>query len=77
MQHSQEIEASISPIGLIEALEQLPSHELQALASRVGVDLDPSKRITLEAQLARGLVALPQEPSPPPQGSSRSDLESG
>ncbi len=59
------------PIGLIEVLDMLPETELKVLAERVGVRLDPRKRITLATQLARGLVALPVARDPsrlnPPQ----------
>lgn len=45
---------------LVDVLRALPAGELEALASRVGAELDPRKRIDEATQLARQLAGLPE-----------------
>lgn len=45
---------------LVDILRALPDGELQALISRLGVRIDPAKRIDGPSQVARVLVALPE-----------------
>lgn len=51
-------------VGLVESIESLSSDELYALAERFRISLDPSKRISMETQLARGLVILAHARNP-------------
>jgi hypothetical protein len=62
---------SRTPIRLAEILKALPSAELDSLVSRLGVRIDPAKRLDPPAQVARALVALPElrDPSRLPQPS--------
>ena len=48
-----------SPLRLTDVLGALPQAELDALISRLGVRIDPAKRLDVPAQVARALVALP------------------
>jgi hypothetical protein len=59
------------PLRLVEILKALPSAELESLVSRLGVRIDPAKRLDPPAQIARALVALPElrDPSRLPQAS--------
>ncbi|OJY29258.1 MAG: hypothetical protein BGO98_43555 [Myxococcales bacterium 68-20] len=58
------------PLRLVDILKALPKSELESLVSRLGVRIDPAKRLDPPAQVARALVALPElrDPSrlPPP-----------
>jgi hypothetical protein len=56
---------------LAEILRALPSGELAALIGRLGVRVDPAKRIDTPSQVARALVQLPdlRDPSRLPQAS--------
>jgi hypothetical protein len=45
---------------LTEILRALPASELDALISRLGVRIDPAKRIDVPSQVARALVSLPE-----------------
>jgi hypothetical protein len=59
-----------SPLRLTDVLGALPQAELDALIARLGVRIDPAKRLDVPAQVARALVQLPdlRDPSrlPPP-----------
>ena len=59
------------PLRLTEILSALPDAELHSLVSRLGVRIDPAKRLDPPAQVARALVALPElrEPARLPQAS--------
>jgi hypothetical protein len=59
------------PLRLVDILKALPSAELASLVARLGVRIDPAKRLDPPAQIARALVALPElrEPSRLPQPS--------
>jgi hypothetical protein len=59
------------PLRLTEILKALPPTELESLVSRLGVRIDPAKRLDPPAQVARALVALPElrEPNRMPQAS--------
>lgn len=48
-----------APYRLVDILRALPAGELDALVSRLGVRIDPAKRIDPPSQVARALVALP------------------
>jgi len=58
-------------LRLVDILKALPSRELDSLVSRLGVRIDPAKRLDPPAQIARALVALPElrDPSRLPQAS--------
>lgn len=58
-------------LALTEILKALPPTELESLVSRLGVRIDPAKRLDPPAQVARALVALPElrEPNRLPQAS--------
>src|SRR5579883_1727522 len=45
---------------LADILRALPQGELDGLISRLGIRIDPAKRIDVPAQVARALVALPE-----------------
>jgi hypothetical protein len=47
-------------LRLVEILKALPNTELDSLVSRLGVRIDPAKRLDPPAQIARALVALPE-----------------
>ncbi|HVJ91261.1 MAG TPA: hypothetical protein VM580_15765, partial [Labilithrix sp.] len=59
------------PLRLVDILKSLPGSELDSLVSRLGVRIDPAKRLDPPAQIARALVALPElrEPSRLPPAS--------
>jgi hypothetical protein len=59
------------PQRLVEILKALPNAELASLVSRLGVRIDPAKRLDPPAQIARALVALPElrDPARLPQAS--------
>ena len=59
------------PLRLVDILKALPGPELDSLVSRLGVRIDPAKRLDPPAQVARALVALPElrDPSRLPQAS--------
>lgn len=59
------------PLRLVDILQALPDTELTSLVSRLGVRIDPGKRLDPAAQIARALVALPElrDPSRLPQPS--------
>lgn len=59
------------PLRLVDILKALPDAELASLVSRLGVRIDPAKRLDPPAQIARALVALPElrDPSRLPQPS--------
>ncbi|MBX3262047.1 MAG: hypothetical protein KF782_20350 [Labilithrix sp.] len=48
------------PLRLVDILKALPKSELESLVSRLGVRIDPAKRLDPPAQIARALVALPE-----------------
>src|SRR5260221_6216294 len=58
------------PLGLTEVLRVLPERELELLVGRLGILIDPAKRIDVASQVARALVSLPDlrelSPFPPP-----------
>src|SRR5882724_9046576 len=56
---------------LIDILRALPSGELDSLVSRLGIRIDPAKRLDPPSQVARVLVGLPdlRDPSRLPQAS--------
>src|SRR5262245_14836096 len=56
---------------LPEILRALPPGELDALISRLGIRIDPGRRLDVAAQVARTLVALPEirDPARLPQPS--------
>lgn len=51
---------SRAPLRLTDILKALPPSELESLVSRLGVRIDPAKRLDPPAQVARALVALPE-----------------
>lgn len=59
------------PIRLVDILKALPEGELTSLVNRLGVRIDPAKRLDPPQQVARALVALPdiRDPSRLPQAS--------
>jgi hypothetical protein len=59
------------PLRVVEILKALPSAELDSLVARLGVRIDPAKRLDPPNQIARALVALPElrDPSRLPQAS--------
>lgn len=59
------------PLRLVDILKALPDAELHALVSRLGVRIDPAKRLDPPAQVARALVTLPEirDPGRLPQAS--------
>lgn len=48
------------PLRLVDILKALPAAELKSLVARLGVRIDPAKRLDPPAQVARALVALPE-----------------
>lgn len=50
---------NVPPLRLSDVLGALPQAELDALISRLGVRIDPAKRLDVPAQVARALVQLP------------------
>lgn len=62
---------SNKPLRLVDILKALPDAELDSLVSRLGVRIDPAKRLDPPQQIARALVALPdiRDPSRLPQAS--------
>ena len=56
---------------LIDILRALPPGELDALVARLGIRIDPAKRLDAPSQIARALVSLPdlRDPSRLPQAS--------
>ena len=48
-----------SPIRLEAILRALPASELDGIINRLGLRIDPAKRLDPPAQVARALVALP------------------
>ncbi len=60
-----------SGIRLVDILRALPEGELNALVARLGIRIDPTKRIDAPSQVARALVQLPdlRDPSRLPQAS--------
>jgi hypothetical protein len=56
---------------LVDVLRALPAAELRAIIERLGLTIDPAKRLDPASQLARALVALPElrEPSRLPEAS--------
>ncbi|MBX3188200.1 MAG: hypothetical protein KF819_14355 [Labilithrix sp.] len=59
------------PLRLVDILKALPDAELDSLVTRLGVRIDPAKRLDPPAQIARALVSLPdiRDPSRLPQPS--------
>lgn len=47
------------PVGLTDVLRVLPERELELLVGRLGIHIDPAKRIDVPSQIARALVATP------------------
>jgi hypothetical protein len=62
---------SQKPLRLVDILKALPDAELDSLVSRLGVRIDPAKRLDPPQQIARALVALPdlRDPSRLPPAS--------
>jgi hypothetical protein len=60
-----------SPLRLVDILKALPPAELSSLVGRLGIRIDPAKRLDPPQQAARALVALPElrDPSRLPQPS--------
>jgi hypothetical protein len=60
-----------SPLRLVDILKALPDSELDSLVARLGVRIDPAKRLDPPQQIARALVALPdlRDPSRLPHAS--------
>ena len=58
-------------LRLVDILKALPEAELNSLVARLGVRIDPAKRLDPPQQIARALVALPdiRDPSRLPQPS--------
>jgi hypothetical protein len=58
-------------LRIVDVLKALPSTELDSLVARLGVRIDPAKRLDPPAQIARALVALPElrDPTRLPQAS--------
>jgi hypothetical protein len=52
--------AQPAPFRLPDILRALPPGELDAFISRLGIRIDPGKRLDVAAQVARTLVALPE-----------------
>lgn len=48
-----------TPLRLVEILKALPDSEVDSLVGRLGVRIDPAKRLDPPQQIARALVALP------------------
>lgn len=48
------------PLRLVDILKALPSAELNSLVARLGMRIDPAKRLDPPQQVARALVALPE-----------------
>lgn len=51
-------------LRLLEVLRALPEREVTALVERVGIPIDPQKRIDVPTQVARALVGLPEARDP-------------
>jgi hypothetical protein len=51
-------------VKLVDVLRALPAAELDALVSRLGIRIDPAKRLDAPSQVARILVALPEARDP-------------
>lgn len=49
-----------SPRRLVDILRALPSGELDAIVARLGIRIDPAKRLDPPSQVARALVSLPE-----------------
>lgn len=47
-------------IGLTDVLRILPERELNSVVDRLGIHIDPAKRIDVPSQIARALVATPE-----------------
>lgn len=52
--------ARVTSHKLIDILRALPARELDGLIDRLGVRIDPAKRIDVPSQVARSLVSLPE-----------------
>ncbi len=55
---------ALKPLRLVDILKALPDAELSSLVSRLGVRIDPAKRLDPPQQIARALVALPDVRDP-------------
>ena len=49
-----------SAVGLTDVLRVLPDREIGLLVDRLGIHIDPAKRIDVASQVARALVATPE-----------------
>src|SRR5262245_38711186 len=59
--NGQSREAGASrPIGLSDVLRVLPEREVESLVDRLGIHIDPAKRIDVPSQVARALVSTPE-----------------
>lgn len=59
--NGQSREVGVSrPIGLSDVLRVLPERELESLVDRLGIHIDPAKRIDIPSQVARALVSTPE-----------------
>ena len=47
-------------VGLTDVLRVLPDKELESVVERLGIHIDPAKRIDVPSQIARALVATPE-----------------
>ncbi len=47
-------------VGLTDVLHALPERELELLVTRLGIHIDPAKRIDIPSQIARALVSVPE-----------------
>src|SRR6185295_7831894 len=47
-------------VGLTELLRVLPEREITLLVDRLGIHVDPAKRIDVPSQVARALVSTPE-----------------
>ncbi len=61
----------VSPVRLTDVLGALPKADLDALIGRLGIRIDPAKRLDVPSQVARALVQLPdlRDPSRLPASS--------
>jgi hypothetical protein len=63
-----------APHRLTDILRALPQRELDGLISRLGIRIDPAKRIDVPSQVARALVSLPELRDPSRLSAASVDL---
>ncbi len=61
---SHPTDAGLRALRLIDVLRALPDREVSSLIQRVGIAVDPNKRIDVPTQVARALVGLPEARDP-------------